>query len=200
MGDWNILDAGVVIPVLTVQPIWGWAVSFANKRIENRSWPTDYRGPFWLHTAVDQRCSIYEDACVTIRANIRHRPELTIPSPGNLLTNSVLALCLLEGMAFSPYEVTQCEPWENVSERGVGKKRNQAWRISMLHRLQQPIRLNPLPGQRAPGRLGFWKLPEGTWDRMAPEVQNAARLALGFAYVKGKGDDQRTVQGVAAVR
>ena len=34
---------------LTVQQPWAWMILHAGKRIENRSWPTKYRGPLLIH-------------------------------------------------------------------------------------------------------------------------------------------------------
>lgn len=36
---------------LTIREPWVWAFLHAGKRIENRSWRTNYRGPIFLHTA-----------------------------------------------------------------------------------------------------------------------------------------------------
>jgi len=184
MGDWKITDAGLVIPVLTVDPIWAWAIMWANKRIENRSWTTEYRGPVWVHAGATQRASKYEDAAVTIRAHIRRTP-LMIPSPARLPLSQVLGLMMLEGSEVAPFEVSRCEPWENASERGGGpsgsRPLNHGWRISVLHRLERPI-------TRLTGQLGFWKLPAEASARMDTRVQRLAREALRLARVKGKGD------------
>ena len=34
---------------LSVQQPWAWAIIHGPKRIENRSWPTSYRGPLVIH-------------------------------------------------------------------------------------------------------------------------------------------------------
>lgn len=34
---------------ITLRPCWAWAVAHAGKRIENRSWPTKYRGLIYVH-------------------------------------------------------------------------------------------------------------------------------------------------------
>ena len=36
---------------LSVRPPWAWAIAHAKKRIENRSWPTSYRGPLAIHAS-----------------------------------------------------------------------------------------------------------------------------------------------------
>ncbi len=37
--------------VLSVHPPWAWAIIFAGKNIENRSWTTRYRGDFLVHAS-----------------------------------------------------------------------------------------------------------------------------------------------------
>lgn len=36
---------------LSVRQPWCWAIFFAEKDIENRTWATDYRGPLWIHAS-----------------------------------------------------------------------------------------------------------------------------------------------------
>jgi hypothetical protein len=35
--------------ILTVRHPWAWAIIHGGKNIENRTWPTDYRGPVLIH-------------------------------------------------------------------------------------------------------------------------------------------------------
>ena len=37
------------MPVLTIRQPWAWAILHAGKDVENRSWPTLYRGPILIH-------------------------------------------------------------------------------------------------------------------------------------------------------
>jgi hypothetical protein len=37
---------------LSVRNPWGWAILHAGKSIENRSWPTKYRGPLLIHAGL----------------------------------------------------------------------------------------------------------------------------------------------------
>lgn len=37
--------------MLTVHQPWGWAIMIGGKDVENRSWPTNYRGPLAIHTS-----------------------------------------------------------------------------------------------------------------------------------------------------
>lgn len=45
------LKAGVEYRVLSVHPAWAWAIIFARKDVENRSWTTPYRGPILIHAS-----------------------------------------------------------------------------------------------------------------------------------------------------
>ena len=40
-----------VLRALSVRPPWAWAIAHANKKIENRSWRTSYRGPLVIHAS-----------------------------------------------------------------------------------------------------------------------------------------------------
>ena len=40
---------------MTIQQPWAWAVMSAGKDIENRSWPTKYRGPLLIHAGLAYR-------------------------------------------------------------------------------------------------------------------------------------------------
>lgn len=41
----------LTLPCLSVRQPWVWAILHAGKDVENRSWPTRYRGPCLLHAA-----------------------------------------------------------------------------------------------------------------------------------------------------
>jgi ASCH domain len=42
---------GALMLALTVRQPWAWAIIHAGKDVENRSWPTSYRGPLAIHAA-----------------------------------------------------------------------------------------------------------------------------------------------------
>jgi hypothetical protein len=42
-------------PVLTIRQPWCWAIVHGGKPVENRGWPTRYRGPLWLHAGARSR-------------------------------------------------------------------------------------------------------------------------------------------------
>ena len=40
--------------ILSVQQPWAWAILHAGKNVENRTWPTKYRGPLLIHAGVSK--------------------------------------------------------------------------------------------------------------------------------------------------
>jgi hypothetical protein len=61
--------AGQVVPALSFTPIWCWAVLVLGKGLENRVWPTRYRGPVWMHAAAKMTRAEY-DSCVRLAQDI----------------------------------------------------------------------------------------------------------------------------------
>lgn len=46
---------------LTITPAWAWAIVHAGKRIENRSWTTNYRGSILIHADLRERPTDRQD-------------------------------------------------------------------------------------------------------------------------------------------
>ena len=51
------------LPALSIRQPWAWAIVTIGKDIENRSWPTRFRGRFLIHAAKGCTRDEYEDAC-----------------------------------------------------------------------------------------------------------------------------------------
>lgn len=49
---------------LSVQQPWAWAIIHGPKRIENRSWPTRYRGPLLIHAGKSRKSLGDEDGLI----------------------------------------------------------------------------------------------------------------------------------------
>lgn len=43
------------IPVLSICQPWPWMILAGHKRIENRTWPTNYRGPLLIHASKSRK-------------------------------------------------------------------------------------------------------------------------------------------------
>lgn len=48
-------ERGPVVKALTVCQPWAWAIMAGLKRVENRSWRTEYRGPLVIHAGKSRR-------------------------------------------------------------------------------------------------------------------------------------------------
>lgn len=46
---------------LSIQQPWAWAIVKRDKRVENRTWPTTYRGPVLIHASQACQDSSIED-------------------------------------------------------------------------------------------------------------------------------------------
>jgi hypothetical protein len=64
---------------LSIRQPWAWAIIHAGKDIENRSWPTRFRGRFLVHASGSMSRKEYED-CL----NVLHRISLIGPFPAGL--------------------------------------------------------------------------------------------------------------------
>lgn len=57
------------IPALSIRQPWAWAIVNVGKAVENRTWPTKYRGPVLIHASKGCTQLEYLDACdVIVRA------------------------------------------------------------------------------------------------------------------------------------
>ncbi len=52
---------------ISIRQPWAWAIIHAGKDIENRSWPTKFRGPVCIHAAKGMTDDEYADANRTIQ-------------------------------------------------------------------------------------------------------------------------------------
>jgi hypothetical protein len=65
---------------LSIRQPWAWLILNWGKRIENRSWPTKYRGPVWLHASQTMTKADYE-AAVTFCMEITEHLDLDEGTP-----------------------------------------------------------------------------------------------------------------------
>lgn len=114
---------------ITLYPIWAWAIMFAGKKIENRDWPTSYRGRLAIH-AGSSRQSEAPDRVFIEALGIRVPAGL----PGGAILGTVdLIDCQPYGDAFS------YDPW------ACGKF---CWILANPRALAEPI--------PASGKLSLW--------------------------------------------
>ena len=63
---------------LSIRQPWAWLILHAGKDIENRSWPTNYRGRVLIHASKGMTRSEYEQACDFVYTNVH--PSIAIPT------------------------------------------------------------------------------------------------------------------------
>jgi hypothetical protein len=71
---------------LSIRQPWAWAILHAGKDIENRSWRTDYRGPFCIHASAGMTKREYLEFEGVY--GLDHR--WTIPEPGDLSRGGIV--------------------------------------------------------------------------------------------------------------
>ena len=57
---------------LSIRPAWAWAIVHGGKDIENRSWPTRFRGRFLVHASLKLKPFDFERAVAALRAAGEH--------------------------------------------------------------------------------------------------------------------------------
>lgn len=101
-------------PALTVCQPWAWAIVAGGKDVENRTWPTRYRGPMLVHAG--------KSRTFLLSLNAAHYPGCpTVPREDSLVMGAVLAVVDLVGCvrdARSPWAERGSWHWqlENVRE------------------------------------------------------------------------------------
>lgn len=93
---------------LSIRQPWAWAITFAGKDIENRDWPTKFRGPVCIHAAKGCTRREYFDALEFIRS--ARKPEFKMSPPGRSI------LMRASGGIIGTAEIVDCveasdSPW-----------------------------------------------------------------------------------------
>lgn len=147
----EILIAGREYTVISLHPIWAWAVLHAGKDVENRSWITDQRGRVLIHSS-DQR--------VSLRDERTQREELSFLSG---IPRSVLPVTVARGAILGSVEIVDCvadacSPWA-----AVGKTH---WRLRDPRTLATPI-------VSVKGEEKFWR-----WTYPSHDARNAVSMVV----------------------
>lgn len=122
------------LPVLSIRQPWAWAILHAGKDIENRCWPTRFRGRFLIHAAKGCTKNEYGDAAMFAWEATDGR--CLIPPLATLPRGGIVGVAeLVDCVNASP------SPWF-VGEYGFVLKN------------VQPIDFLPVAGA-----LGFFRLP-----------------------------------------
>jgi hypothetical protein len=126
----------VKLRALSLWPPWGTFIARGLKRIETRSWPTDYRGTIAIHQTRAWQANVVTDFC----------------QPGQIFHRYLQSLGFVRGYIDVPLgcvvafaDIVDCVPTEAVEglstvERNVGDYTpgRWAWKLENVVRLTQP--------------------------------------------------------------
>lgn len=130
---------------LTIRQPWAAAITFADKRVENRTWPTSYRGPVLIHAGktVDRRSGPM--AAAVVRGL-------------QLELGAVLAVARVVDCHDSADEKTPCTPWSATGQ---------------FHHVLDEVTALPLPIPWR-GAQGLWVPPSDLMDRVREQLEAEA--------------------------
>lgn len=72
---------------LSIRQPWAWLIVHGFKPVENRDWPTRYRGPCLIHASKGMTREDYEDAC-----DLAQTQGITIPAPHELERGGIVGV------------------------------------------------------------------------------------------------------------
>jgi hypothetical protein len=129
---------GRTIRVLTIDPIWVWAIFAGIKLVENRSWSTRHRGELGIHAGLNKRREPF--AREWIAANTVHTP------PDREFLEREYA-----GRLIGVVDLVDCVPLADVpaneAEFAIGPV---CWRLSNVKRFNNPFQVT--------GKQGMWTI------------------------------------------
>ncbi|GAA4221417.1 hypothetical protein FHR32_005076 [Streptosporangium album] len=121
---------------LTVRQPWAWAIGYAGKDIENRTWDTTHRGLLAIHAGArwdgdDAAARVFELAGAYV---------LKTTVSAIVAVVELVDVCAVDGFT----DCCKCGKW------AFGFQRH--WRLANPRPLVEPVSCK--------GRLGLWNLPE----------------------------------------
>ncbi|WP_051864904.1 ASCH domain-containing protein [Streptosporangium roseum] len=123
------------LPALTIRQPWAWAITHGTKRIENRTWTTQHRGPLAIHAGTRIDRGALDD--MRIRGTAHNlgqaRPDYEL--------GAVIAVAQLVHI----HSCTRglCSIWSAHGQHH--------WELTDIRPLAEPVPCK--------GRLGLWPLP-----------------------------------------
>jgi hypothetical protein len=138
---------------LSLTAPWPWIILNLGKRVENRDWPTTFRGPFLLHASKGMTKADWYAAHDFVAA---FDPEgaARIPKPDDpaLLRGHIVARAELVGLVSPGWKLRKREiprpDWEEKQKR---------WYMGSYGFMLAHVR--PTSSVPAKGSLGFWNVP-----------------------------------------
>jgi hypothetical protein len=158
------------IRALTVRPPWSHMIACCGKDVENRGWPTRYRGLLAIHAGANWDSSAEED--LTALAAWRDwsaslpRPNITGPLRKTAIhvhLSAVVAVADLTGCHFAlqgdgcAFADDRCSPWAQLHQWH--------WQLRNVRPLAQPVLCK--------GKLGLWRLPEDVEKAVREQLEDS---------------------------
>lgn len=131
------------IPALSIRQPWAWLIVNGHKDVENRDWPTKFRGPLWIHAGKTKDREQYEAAAEMAEEVGIVLPPIDALDYGGLVGRSFLLDC-----------VTASDSHWFVGEHGF------LLRSSL-----------PMPFAPCRGMLGFFNVPADALEAIDREQQ-----------------------------
>lgn len=131
---------------LSIRQPWVWAILHAGKRIENRSWSTNYRGPIAIHAAKGMTKAEYDEFEYWWAIEFPRRPLQTfptVPAIVRLPRGAIVGTAILDGVVTRQTCPLTQEPW---FQGPYGFVLREVWRLP-----------EPIPYK---GALGLFDVPD----------------------------------------
>jgi hypothetical protein len=89
---------------ISIRQPWAWAILYAGKDVENRSWAHDYRGPVFIHASK----KFDHEGWKWLEDNQSELfPSVELPSPSEFLTGGIVGQAVIKKLVrsrhFSPW-------------------------------------------------------------------------------------------------
>jgi hypothetical protein len=127
---------------ITVQQPWAWCIAAGHKKVENRTWVTNYRGPLAIHAGrtVD---TANIDLVKNMLVELGVVPTVATPVPQQHLTatGAVVAVVDLVGICTDSARC-YCGRWAAIGPNH--------WKLANVHALAEPV--------PARGAQGLWNI------------------------------------------
>lgn len=92
--------ATLPLMAISIRQPWAWAIIHAGKDIENRDWPTRFRGPVCIHAAKGMTRDEYEDCLAAMHHISQTNPfpsGLTMPHFDSLVRGGIVGTAEING-------------------------------------------------------------------------------------------------------
>lgn len=137
---------------LTIKQPWAYAILAGYKNIENRSWPTRYRGPLAIHAAAADAAEGHRDERVIRMLSVLHEPDEDVPyDRGAVIAVADLVDC-------HPAKGGCCAPW---GDDYPSPKPIYHWQLARVSPLVEPLVVK--------GRQQLWNVDLPRHLRVIPE-------------------------------